>query len=170
MERRTDSMMTCFLPSVSVFSTSHIMWRGWWMGNKHYPTAIPEKNPELGASLKEGCWRIFQTIAKNGTSWIIEIDMGYVPASGLICLLYLSTIIYSTHSVPSPLLSALKTLIHVTYKAALLLLLLASHQDVSNSLWPHGLQPTRLLHPWDLPGKNTRVGCHLLLQEISTQR
>ena len=60
--------------------------------------------------------------------------MGYVPASGLICLLYLSTIIYSTHSVPSPLLSALKTLIHVTYKAALLLLLLASHQDVSNSL------------------------------------
>ena len=22
----------------------------------------------------------------------------------------------------------------------------------------HGLQPTRLLHPWDFPGKNTRVG------------
>jgi len=53
--------------------------------------------------------------------------MGYVPGSVFICLLYLSTIIYSTHSVPSPLLSALKTLIHVTYKAALLLLLLASH-------------------------------------------
>ena len=28
---------------------------------------------------------------------------------------------------------------------------------------PHGLQPTRLLHPWDFPGKNTRVGCHCLL-------
>ena len=26
---------------------------------------------------------------------------------------------------------------------------------VSNSLWPHGLQPTRLLHPWDFPGKST---------------
>ena len=26
-------------------------------------------------------------------------------------------------------------------------------------LWPQGLQPTRLLHPWDLPGKNTGVGC-----------
>ena len=25
-------------------------------------------------------------------------------------------------------------------------------------------QPTRLLHPWDSPGKNTRVGCHFLLQ------
>ena len=31
---------------------------------------------------------------------------------------------------------------------------------VSNSLWPHGLQPTRLLHPWDFPGKSTGVGCH----------
>ena len=30
----------------------------------------------------------------------------------------------------------------------------------------HGLQPTRLLCPWDFPGKNTAVGCHLLLQRI----
>ena len=28
---------------------------------------------------------------------------------------------------------------------------------------PHGLQPTRLLHPLDLPGKSTGVGCHCLL-------
>ena len=33
-------------------------------------------------------------------------------------------------------------------------------------LWPHGLQPTRLLCPLDLPGKNTGVGCHFLLQGI----
>ena len=26
---------------------------------------------------------------------------------------------------------------------------------VSDSLWPHGLWPTRLLCPWDFPGKNT---------------
>ena len=25
---------------------------------------------------------------------------------------------------------------------------------------PHGLQPTRLLCPWDFPGKSTGVGCH----------
>ena len=37
---------------------------------------------------------------------------------------------------------------------------------VSNSLRPHGLWPTRLLCPWDFPGKNTGVGCHFLLQEI----
>ena len=29
--------------------------------------------------------------------------------------------------------------------------------------WPHGLQPTRLLRPWDFPGKSTGVGCHCLL-------
>ena len=28
------------------------------------------------------------------------------------------------------------------------------------------LQPARLLCPWDLPGKNTGVGCHSLLQGI----
>ena len=27
---------------------------------------------------------------------------------------------------------------------------------------PHELQPTRLLHPWDFPGKSTGVGCHCL--------
>ena len=35
---------------------------------------------------------------------------------------------------------------------------------VSDSLWPHRRQPTRLPHPWDSPGKNTGVGCHFLLQ------
>ena len=38
-----------------------------------------------------------------------------------------------------------------------------SRSVMSNSLQPHGLQPTRLLHPWDFPGKNTGVGCHCLL-------
>ena len=35
---------------------------------------------------------------------------------------------------------------------------------MSNSLQPYGLRPARLLCPWNLPGKNTGVGCHLLLQ------
>ena len=43
-------------------------------------------------------------------------------------------------------------------------LLLAS--SLSNSLRPHGLQPIRLLCPWDSPGKNSGVGCHFLLEEI----
>ena len=34
---------------------------------------------------------------------------------------------------------------------------------VSNSLRPYWLQPTRVLCPWDSPGKNTGMGCHSLL-------
>ena len=37
-----------------------------------------------------------------------------------------------------------------------------SRSVVSNSLRPHGLQPTRLLHPWDFPGNSTGVGWHWL--------
>ena len=43
-----------------------------------------------------------------------------------------------------------------------------SESEVARSLSdpqrPHGLQPSRLLHPWDSPGKSTGVGCHCLLQ------
>ena len=35
---------------------------------------------------------------------------------------------------------------------------------VSDTVWPHRQQPTRLPHPWDSPGKNPGVGCHFLLQ------
>ena len=31
---------------------------------------------------------------------------------------------------------------------------------------PVDCSPTRLLHPWDSPGKNTGVSCHFLLQGI----
>ena len=32
-------------------------------------------------------------------------------------------------------------------------------------LEPHGLQLTRLLHPWDFPGNSTGVGCHCILRQ-----
>ena len=35
---------------------------------------------------------------------------------------------------------------------------------MSDSVWPHRRQPTRLPRPWDSPGKNTGGGCHFLLQ------
>ena len=42
---------------------------------------------------------------------------------------------------------------------------------MSNSVGPHGLWLSRLLQPWNFPGKSTAVGCHFLLQGIfPTQR
>ena len=41
---------------------------------------------------------------------------------------------------------------------------------VSNCLWRHGLQPARLLCPWNSLGKNIGVGCHFLLQGSSRPR
>ena len=38
---------------------------------------------------------------------------------------------------------------------------------LSDSSRPHGLQPTRLLHPWDFPGKSTGVGCYRLLRSTN---
>ena len=49
-----------------------------------------------------------------------------------------------------------------TGKTIALTFLIAS--VVSDSVWPHRWQPTRLPHPWDSLGKNTGVGCHFLLQ------
>ena len=37
---------------------------------------------------------------------------------------------------------------------------------MSDSVRPQRWQPTRLLCPWDSPGKNTGVGCHALLHGI----
>ena len=39
----------------------------------------------------------------------------------------------------------------------------AAASVVSNSVQPHGWQPTKLPRPWDSPGKNPGVGCLFLL-------
>ena len=41
-----------------------------------------------------------------------------------------------------------------------------SRSVVSDPQRSHGLQPTRLLHPWGFPGNSTWVGCHCLLRII----
>ena len=41
-----------------------------------------------------------------------------------------------------------------------------NHSVVPDSLWSHGLQSTRLLCPWDFPGKDTGEGCHFLIQGV----
>ena len=39
---------------------------------------------------------------------------------------------------------------------------------MSDSFRPHRPQSTRLLQPWDFPGKSTGVGCHCLLRYTHT--
>ena len=47
-------------------------------------------------------------------------------------------------------------------------LLLSQVSVVSGSMRPHRWQPIRF-HPWDSPGKNTRVGCRFLLQCVKVK-
>ena len=42
-----------------------------------------------------------------------------------------------------------------------------SRSVVSDSSHLHGVQPTRLFHPWGFPGKSTGVGCHCLLRSAT---
>ena len=62
--------------------------------------------------------------------------------------------------IPKRSLVLISSLPHPTL---LLLLLLLRCFIMSNSVWPHRQQPTRLPCPWDSSGKNAGVGCHALL-------
>ena len=54
----------------------------------------------------------------------------------------------------------------ISSSLGVLILCVLSHSVVTDSLQPPGLQPARLLCPWDSPGKNTGVGRHPLFQGI----
>ena len=76
-----------------------------------------------------------------------------------------SQYLHSAYYIPGPPLSALHILLNVP-TLFVLCVLCQEASVMSDSLRPYGLLPTRLLCPWDSPGKNTRVDCHALLQEI----
>ena len=44
--------------------------------------------------------------------------------------------------------------------------MLSHYSVMCDSLRPCGLQPTRLLCPWDFPGKKTGVGCHFFPRDL----
>ena len=86
--------------------------------------------------------------------------------------------IHNNHWVSKPFVHTPKIvliLLHCTLSCVCLPLLdiitlmcvcVLSSSVMSDSFQPHGLQFSRLLHPWDFPGKNTGVGCHSLFQGI----
>ena len=71
---------------------------------------------------------------------------------------------------PSPVLPHRVCHNHYCFQFPLLLPVVASAAAVtsvvSDSVRPRRRQPTRLLCPWDSPGKNTGMGCYALLQGI----
>ena len=56
--------------------------------------------------------------------------------------------------------------LYTVFQYSLALACALSRSVVSDSLQRHGQQPSRLLCPWNFPGKNTGVGCYFLLQGI----
>ena len=52
------------------------------------------------------------------------------------------------------------------FQVFILCVCVLSRSCVLHLLWPRELQPSRLLCPWDSPGKATGVACHFLLQGI----
>ena len=63
--------------------------------------------------------------------------------------------------------SEIRSLSHIVHKnVCVCVCVYVSHSVLSDSMQPHGLWPTRLLCPWDFPGRNTGVVCHFLLQGI----
>ena len=73
----------------------------------------------------------------------------------------------SWRSVP-PKITCLSSTLRLIIPSLKVKVLVAQSCPTLRSAW---LEPTSLLCPWDLPGKNTRVGCHSLLQGIfPTQR
>ena len=63
-------------------------------------------------------------------------------------------------------ISCIKNLAGRFFTTSITCCVVPSRSVMSDSLWPHGFQPGRLLCPWDSPGKNAGVGCHALLQGI----
>ena len=59
--------------------------------------------------------------------------------------------------------------IYISYVYVCMLLLLSRFSRVQLCVQPHRQQPTRLLCPWDSPGKNTGAGCYFLLQCIKVK-
>ena len=51
----------------------------------------------------------------------------------------------------------------VQWRSLFICACMLSYSVVSDFLLHRGQQPTRLLGPWDFPGKHTEVGCHFLL-------
>ena len=86
--------------------------------------------------------------------------------------LYFTLTIYSCdcpcddHAIISDIFSSKISNLNLAFFVMSFYVCVLSHPVMPNSLWPHGLQPARLLCLWNFPGMNTGLGCHFLFQGI----
>ena len=84
----------------------------------------------------------------NAMGWVIQMSWQYQRQCRL------SPCSLDLKSLP------IRTALHVTKCSGVWgsVCVCVSHSVMSDSLWPYGLWPTRLLCPWNSPSKNTGVG------------
>ena len=114
----------------------------------------------VSACLKEGC--LFQVTLMHPKCLIQAIAAA---KSLQPCLTLCNPIDSSRPGSPIPGILQARILewIAISFSNAWKWKVKGSRSIVSDPQRPHGLQPTRLLRPWDFPGKSTGVGCHCLL-------
>ena len=109
----------------------------------------------------QNSWAWDENISPSKLPWLRVTD----PHKGFSALLCHSHQQHRHHHCENWPSSSLKPFLTSSSQSSPLLLLF-SHSVLSDSLQPHGLQPTRLLCLWNSPGKNTGVSCCFLLQGI----
>ena len=112
-------------------------------------------------------------------------SLRYIAASHQLCISHVVVYIYINPHLPvGPIVSfhpcVQLSVLHICMSIPALkigssarflqILSCVSRSVVSDSLRPHGLWPTRLLCPWNSPGRNTGVGSHSLLQDVFQPR
>ena len=126
------------------------------------------------------CIQILYHLSHQGSprilEWVTYCSPGYLPDRGIIYIytaksLQLSLTLWDPID-SSPPGSTIPGILQTrTLECHFLLqcMKVKSESEVaqsSDSERRHGLQPTRLLRPWDSPDKSTGVGCYFLLQGI----
>ena len=132
----------------------------------------------MASGVSPGCWPWHPdgSFGDDIHSASFFVCLGFFFTVLLYCFLFHSKVLRSDNKdmqSPPPPLSVRNDMLWIIISAKVvtlfpLMLSQCGHMlsVVSDSFWPYRLEPTKLLCPWGSPGKNTRVGCHFLLQGI----
>ena len=157
-------LLPSIFPSIRVFSNEsalHIRWPKYWSfsfnirpSNEH-PGLISFRMDWLDLLAVQGTLQSLlqhhsskASILLHSAFFIVQLSHPYMTTG--------KTIALTRWTFVDKVMSLLFNMLSAAAAAAKLL-------QSCPTVQPHGLQPTRLLHPWDFPGKNTGVGRQCLL-------